>query len=775
MALPKEITEGGDLTEFWLNQQKLEEQRKFLGLPTYEEQIKRQAEGQTPVTPLEAFSAIARPIESVTGAPTRAAAKALSEGKGFGSAFTAFKEQFGKNPETAPTGEELASTVVPYGASPKLLGLGLDVTLDPSNLLGPGLAAGAAIGGLKRLRTAAEIASDIERLAPQNPLGFYSKLERALVEALPPTGTVAPGQVKNIAATQKAEEVAQTGLIPWLESKQTFTRDDLLEYLAQSRLDLSEIVRGQPKLEWVERNGRLETVDGQFWISSEPEGQKYKYALHQTGFGKESLSDSIESLKKSALKLDNIGSKTPTKYETYSLPGGSEYQETQFILNPKSTPYPQRLNEIDARIRELDPIITSKSPESAERKAAIAEVMALQKEARPLQTEWEALDASQKRFTSSHWKEENVLAHARTKKFKNTEGEQVFLVDEIQSDWHQKGREVGYQDKEHAELRKEWAKVFANEETARNNWQTAVSNLNHYLEIKVGSGYSLESASHTLWRQGPTAPLVEQQQGRAALGDALYDSLFSDQKLQELLTTAKARSEEFDLAIVRREAFNRKLDAAGKENAVPDAPLKKNWPEMVMKRMIRQAIDSGADGLAWTPGRIQAQRYSLSNHVNQVNLIGSTPSGAIILEAYGKADQPVFRKTLSKESEVSEYIGKELADRLLAQTPKKTAGTDSFRSLSGLDLEVGGEGMKAFYDKMLPDFMRSYVKKYGGKLETTEIISDGKKITVPYVRFTPEMKKKITTEGQPLYQVAAPITAGALLKEYIERNRKQAE
>ncbi len=35
----------------------------------------------------------------------------------------------------------------------------------------------------------------------------------------------------------------------------------------------------------------------------------------------------------------------------------------------------------------------------------------------------------------------------------------------------------------------------------------------------------------------------------------------------------------------------------------------------------------------------------------------------------------------------------------------------------GLDLEVGGEGMKGFYDQMLPKWTDKYIKKYDSKVE----------------------------------------------------------
>ena len=39
----------------------------------------------------------------------------------------------------------------------------------------------------------------------------------------------------------------------------------------------------------------------------------------------------------------------------------------------------------------------------------------------------------------------------------------------------------------------------------------------------------------------------------------------------------------------------------------------------------------------------------------------------------------------------------------------------------GLDLKVGGEGMKGFYDKMLPNEIGKYVKQWGGKVEKGKI------------------------------------------------------
>ena len=42
-------------------------------------------------------------------------------------------------------------------------------------------------------------------------------------------------------------------------------------------------------------------------------------------------------------------------------------------------------------------------------------------------------------------------------------------------------------------------------------------------------------------------------------------------------------------------------------------------------------------------------------------------------------------------------------------------------SYTGIDLEVGGEGMEKFYDELIPGFMRKYVKKWGAKVYKTTV------------------------------------------------------
>lgn len=66
-----------------------------------------------------------------------------------------------------------------------------------------------------------------------------------------------------------------------------------------------------------------------------------------------------------------------------------------------------------------------------------------------------AIDAADKagiqNYQSQHWDEPNVLAHIRVQDRVGPNGEKILHVEEIQSDWHQKGRKEGYGQLTHAE------------------------------------------------------------------------------------------------------------------------------------------------------------------------------------------------------------------------------------------------------------------------------------------------------------------------------------
>jgi hypothetical protein len=225
--------------------------------------------------------------------------------------------------------------------------------------------------------------------------------------------------------------------------------------------------------------------------------------------------------------------------------------------------------------------------------------------------------------------------------------------------------------------------------------------------------------------------------------------------------------------------LRREIEALPPMTAVPDAPFKKNWHELAMKRVLNYAAQNGYDRVAITPGATQADRYSLAKHVDQVEVY-KLPDGTYNLEVIdtnGKSVTIPDSRAVSAER-ISDIIGKEVAEKAIAQADE--AGQSV---LGGLDLQVGGEGMKGFYDKMLPDYLNSYGKKYGVQVQMEglpakigedlnfpEAVSrannlpahvPGESVNLHSFDITPEMRQEITGKGMPLYQQIGIPTGGA--------------
>ena len=242
-----------------------------------------------------------------------------------------------------------------------------------------------------------------------------------------------------------------------------------------------------------------------------------------------------------------------------------------------------------------------------------------------------------------------------------------------------------------------------------------------------------------------------------------------------------------------------------KTSTVPDAPFKKDWQELAMRKVMELASEGGYDKVALTPGAEQAARYDLSKEISRVEWKsrGDEPGKLI---AYDKQGVGVIEKEMNPD-ELANHVGKDVADRLLnSEVAHQTERGHDIRQLSGVDLQVGGEGMKGFYDKMLPDYLNKMGKQYGVQVEAGGVpivttpakyhgltearfemqtpqeqqrmirehayANEGAKTEVPVHSFevTPQMRQDITEKGLPLYQqIGVPVGAGAAGAEVVDQ------
>ena len=386
-----------------------------------------------------------------------------------------------------------------------------------------------------------------------------------------------------------------------------------------------------------------------------------------------------------------------TKYTSYTMPGGENHREILLKLPHFDKAKEKQLMELEANLRRMKP---EDFPPGY--------VDSMQETATALRAEKEAAGSP---YQSKHWDEPNVLAHMRVQDRKGPKGEKVLHVEEIQSDWHQQGKEGGY------------SKKYKPEE--------------------------LTPYSH--------------EQAKAEFGPDKADLFWHIKTPDNVFQIPKSRFETMD------EAQKYILDSKETAGAVPDAPFKENWHELAMKRLLNYAAENGYDKIAITPGAEQAKRYDLSKQVSRVTHmthLDDPESG--ILFAFDPTGRQIVEKHNVPHANLPEYIGKEGAQKLLAQTPDEAG----YRELSGQNLEIGGEGMKHFYDQRLPSFLNKYGQPHGVQVSPFEVEVGSDMGRGPNDEFlgrvplnesvhgfdiTPEMREELINRGLPLYKQGGQI------------------
>ena len=275
----------------------------------------------------------------------------------------------------------------------------------------------------------------------------------------------------------------------------------------------------------------------------------------------------------------------------------------------------------------------------------------------------------------------------------------ILVIDEIQSKRHQEGRQKGY---------------FNDELVKRHDRAEELGrNFRHYLIKK-----------HKLDRW------------------ASYTDILNSGKLTE--------SEQADFQAMWDEIN------ASRPGSIPDAPFDRNWQELAMKRMLRYAAENGYDYVAWTKGDQQAQRYGLSRDVTKITTGAPTSNGERIVNVYYRDEYNDYKNfVVNTDGKITkgDYEGSSLAEILGKEMALQIMNATENTEFKGEGLKIGGEGMKGFYDKMLPSFMNKYGKKWGVKVEDIDLPNLGKSgYTMHSVPVTEEMKESVM-EGQVMFRV----------------------
>jgi hypothetical protein len=173
-----------------------------------------------------------------------------------------------------------------------------------------------------------------------------------------------------------------------------------------------------------------------------------------------------------------------------------------------------------------------------------------------------------------------------------------------------------------------------------------------------------------------------------------------------------------EISSEKRLEWARIKDRLTNPERVPDAPFKTSWPMLIMKRLIKWAVDNNFDRVAWEPGQVHVDRYDLSKQVNQLDYIPTTNK----LHAFDNKGQFILTFFDATPDRLPKLIGKETAQKLLAQQERPLPGGRShWKRLTGIDIKLGGEGMKGFYDQILPTNTQKLIGKYGAKVKRSDV------------------------------------------------------
>jgi hypothetical protein len=508
---------------------------------------------------------------------------------------------------------------------------------------------------------------------PQIQPPFYSKLERLVSAKMGNSATI--DQVKALLKDVKDEERKWSGIDDFLKQREQayarakskdIHRDAMLADEIAALKNKGQISK-QELLEFLRLNQLdIKEVTKGGATAEEVHGEyhyEYDEDIHRYVV-KDWAGNELESFKREedadAWIEDRAQVENATKFSQYTLPGGENYREVLFTL-PVPDPGYQIQKAADGDGWEIINASGGVYESYPNNEKAAAE-----RSLKMLQT----MKYKDGAYASSHFDEPNVLAHTRLNDRVDADGKRVLFVEELQSDWHQAGRRKGY-------------------------------------------------------RAGDLDAAIKPHADRMdSLSEQMKDLDPKSSKFKALFAEYEAERNEI-------ETLNR-TDAGG----VPDAPFRKTWHEFVLKRLIRMAVEQGYDRIAWTTGEQQAERYDLSKQIDEINYgkikgdqdhlwvrILDKKGDFLPLDSQGfevhKNLDDYTRTFKVPKSRLEDVVGKEIAERMVNGEGEKSP--HGGRALKDTGLKVGGEGMRGFYDKIIPDFLNKFAKKFGAKVGETQL------------------------------------------------------
>lgn len=301
-------------------------------------------------------------------------------------------------------------------------------------------------------------------------------------------------------------------------------------------------------------------------------------------------------------------------------------------------------------------------------------------------------------------------------------GKRLLHVEELQSDWGQEGRDQGF-----------------NTGAAKKAYQDHVDDMRARMH-------------KTLLEQGLT-----EQAARPLYTNA------------EPWHLAKFFGEEDKLNKLR-DAWN---DEWGKVPIAPYVTNTQHWTDLALKNVLREAALGNYDGIVFASGQNQADRYGLEEQLDRLQYSPQTQT-----LAGTKNGNWVVNKQNVKPEDLHGLLGKDLTERLMHPDNIRNAGaTNQFHELQGDDLKMGGQGMKGYYDNIVPKAVMRLARQHDPDIQPGAPISykeDGQDYQGFHLPMTDQLRQSILNEGFPAFRRGGEVDAALKKTRGFTKNGKGA-
>lgn len=530
----------------------------------------------------------------------------------------------------------------------------------------------------------------------------YSALTQTISSNMP--NAMPPQDAKNWVSKQqgiKEEELEFTGLLDWLDTQEgKVSKDDVLEYLEENQVNVEVVEKGatENRINWgdIEESEDLREVTG-----VDAQGKKYRiveefgngaYIQEETSpnvftdIGDDLYDDIEHAIEVYNQNLGELAGRDATKFQSYTLPGAKEgsYREMLLTWPEKETNEP------------LDPNFIEPTQQDGERLAELywqrrwAETgfndaqpltPAEETEYQELNTRFDEMKRRQKsndskkegRYKSSHFDEPNILAHLRFNERVDANGDRVMFLEEVQSDWATSFRKDA-DNTPNAPFIKD-----------PNKWPE--------LALKHALRYAAENDLDKIaWTTGEQQVKRYEDSTRQAVDKIEVDYLQGS--TQPYKITGYKDGVELTPHYTTEGELSKLIGRKMAEEAIANLDAQRND-----KTFLNDVIEAAVEG-----GMTREQAKADVEH--------------LFIEPLDTNERPTLEQW-KRLGDATEESGLELNDYFHREYSKITEPA----VFEGENLTIGGEGMKGFYNKILPNIAKKVVKKLDKKHPGVEKIN----------------------------------------------------